>query len=157
MYPTGVLPPSLAILHSDYNLLSLNHNNLRNIYICVCVFFFSESTKKCYLIVWKIRSMRWIMQPWRLQCKQETWGCCEENQQHLSCPWKSISPSLWVLSWAGLASLSMYGNSKENHAAEACQPTTGNLFMFPCCQVPVRRRPKEELQTAQYSQLRPLA
>lgn len=39
----------------------------------------------------------------------------------------------------------------------ACQPTTGNLFMFHCCQVPVRRRPKEELQTTQYCELLPLA
>lgn len=29
--------------------------------------------------------------------------------------------------------------------------------MFHCCQVPVRRRPKEELQTTQYCELLPLA
>lgn len=39
----------------------------------------------------------------------------------------------------------------------ACQPTTGNLFMFCHCQVPVRRRPREELQTTLHCKLLPLA
>lgn len=52
--------------------------------------------------------------------------------------------------------LCMYGNRGEPHRP-ACQPTTGNLFMFHCCQVPVRRRPREELQTTLYCKLLPLA